>query len=93
MGESIDSNIPRETDIALDVFGKNDKYNSSDGLLVRSHIYALWQKLQKFYLIEGKEETIRLVIRKGRNEVVFIDAPRLSLRPKSSARWSIGAAL
>jgi hypothetical protein len=88
--ESLKGNIPREMDIALDFFGKNTNYNPADDSLVRSHIYALRQKLEKFYLTEGKSDAIRFVIPKGRYEVVFIDAPVPPAPPKvrrSVAVW------
>jgi len=66
----IDSDeIPREIDIAIDIFNKDKTYNPNIDSLVRSHMYALRKKLEKYYLTHGVNDEIRFVIPKGRYEL------------------------
>ncbi len=73
--KSLAHEIPREMDIAVDFFGKGKHYNTSNDSLVRSHIWSLRKKLETYYLKKGRSDKIRLVIPKGRYEVVFTDNP------------------
>jgi len=73
--QSFKNHIPKEIDIAIAVFGRDASYDSSSDSLVRSHIYSLRNKLEKYYLTEGKSDKSRLVIPKGHYEVVFTESP------------------
>ncbi|MDZ7271010.1 MAG: helix-turn-helix domain-containing protein [candidate division KSB1 bacterium] len=77
----------KETTIAMEVFGKDAHFNPAEDTTVRSHIYTLRRKLEKYYLTEGKEDRFRLQIPKGNYEVHFLPetAADLSLR-RSFAR-------
>ncbi len=59
----------------MDFFGKDASFNPAEDSTVRSHIYNLRNKLDKYYLTQGRSDKIRFVIPKGRYEVVFTDAP------------------
>ncbi len=92
--ESLKGNIPREMDIAIDFFGKDASYNPADDSLVRSHLYTLRQKLEKYNLTEGKNDELRFVIPKGRYEVVCVETPTPTQSPHIKRKvvyWCIGA--
>ncbi len=63
--------VPKETTIAIEVFGKDESFNPAESTLVRVNIYNLRKKLQEYYLTEGKKDDIRLRIPKGSYKVEF----------------------
>ncbi len=70
--KSIKGEIPKETTIAIDVFDKDAAFNPHEDTLVRVHIYKLREKLEKYYLSEGRDDDIRLCIPKGHYAVKFL---------------------
>ncbi|MGQ9561815.1 MAG: hypothetical protein ACUVTG_06745 [Candidatus Oleimicrobiaceae bacterium] len=62
----------KETTIAIEVFGKNAHFNPAEDAIVRSHVYVLRKKLEKYYLTEGRDDKVRLRIPKGSYEVQFV---------------------
>ncbi len=73
--KSLSGQIPHEIDIAIDFFQRDASYSTSDDSLVRSHVWTLRKKLEKYYLTEGKSDQIQFRIPKGRYQVVFSDPP------------------
>ena len=72
---SIDSNnvqTPKEMEIAIDVFGKDVQFNSSEDSSVRVHISRLRKKLAQYYLSVGKDEAFYISIPVGEYRLVFI---------------------
>ena len=69
---------PKETTIAIDMFGKDGSFNPAEDTTVRSHTYTLRKKLQSYYYSEGKKDKYRLRIPKGHYQVRFI--PNLESR-------------
>jgi len=63
--------VPKETTIAIEVFGKDESFNPAESTLVRVNIYNLRKKLQEYYLTEGNKDDIRLRIPKGSYKVEF----------------------
>jgi hypothetical protein len=68
---SINDNIPKETTIAIDVFGKDNEFNSNKDATVRYNIHHLRKKLESYYENEGRKDTVKLTIPKGHYEVKF----------------------
>ncbi len=68
---SLTGDTPKETTIAIDVFGKDETFDPADSTLVRVNIYNLRKKLQEYYLTVGKEDKIWLKIPKGSYKVEF----------------------
>ena len=66
---SLKGEIPKEQQIALEVFGK--KADQDKELNVRVYILHLRNKLEEYYLNEGKEDTVILHIPKGKYQVEF----------------------
>jgi hypothetical protein len=69
---SLAEKIPKESTIAIDVFGKSSDFNSNKDSTVRYHIHTLRGKLENYYKGIGKNEKIRLVIPKGHYEIEFV---------------------
>jgi hypothetical protein len=61
----------KETIIAIEFFGKDGNFNPSEDTIVRSHTYKLRNKLEKYYLTEGKEDRYCFNIPKGHYEIHF----------------------
>lgn len=65
------NDVPKETTIAAEIFGKKD-FDPSQSTLVRVYVYNLRKKLMKFYQNEGKQEKYCLTIPKGSYAVQLI---------------------
>ncbi|HPG39922.1 MAG TPA: hypothetical protein PLP19_11350 [bacterium] len=65
---------PKETTIAIEVFGKDSNFNPGEDTIVRSHMYSLRKKLDSYYLTEGKDDKYVLKIPKGHYQTHFVPA-------------------
>ncbi|MCR4437472.1 MAG: helix-turn-helix domain-containing protein [bacterium] len=81
----------KETTIAIDVFGKDAHFNPAEDAIVRSHVYTLRKKLEKYYLTEGREEKVRLQIPKGSYEAHFVSEASEHPRPSPLRRLTRAA--
>lgn len=63
--------IPKEIEVALDVFGKRADFDVAQDALVRVYIHKLRRKLDEYYAGPGKEDEERLVIPKGEYRFVM----------------------
>jgi len=68
---SINEDIPKETTIATEIFGKST-FDPSQSTLVRVYIYNLRNKLKNYYQQEGAAQAIILSIPKGSYKVDFL---------------------
>lgn len=68
---SVRGDIPKETTIAMEVFGKGPEFNSSGDTLVRVYMHNLRKKLDRYYSLGGRKELERLVILKGKYQAIF----------------------
>lgn len=78
------SQVPKETTIAIEVFGRDTDFNSNKDATVRYHIHMLRKKLDGYYKNEGKRDKIRLVIPKGHYEIKFVQENNIG---SQSERW------
>jgi len=69
----LNNDIPKETTIAIDVFGKTPDFNSNKDATVRSHVHTLRKKLARYYEKENFSDELRIQIPKGRYEVKFVE--------------------
>ncbi len=74
--KSLDGEPPKESTIAIDVFGKDISSDHIESSSVRVYMHNLRQKLNSYYLNEGKDDEIRLKIPKGHYLVKFETASR-----------------
>jgi len=70
---SLNGHIPKETSIAIEVFGKDPSFNPAEDTLVRVYMHNLRKKLSHYYKNEGKEETFRIEVPKGKYEAIFLE--------------------
>lgn len=63
--------VPKEIEVALDVFGKRPDFDVGQDALVRVYIHKLRRKLDEYYAGPGKDDTERLVIPKGEYRFVM----------------------
>ena len=64
-------NIPKETTIASDIFGKST-FDPGESTLIRVYLYNLRKKINDYYKNEGKDDDMVLEIPKGGYEVHFV---------------------
>ena len=56
---------PKETEIAIDVFGRDASFNSAEESLVRVSVRALRRRLHDYYAGAGQHDEMQFVIPKG----------------------------
>ncbi len=69
--KSLNGDPPKESTIAFEVFGKDVSLDHTESSSVRVYMHNLRQKLNSYYLNEGKDDEIRLKIPKGHYQVKF----------------------
>ncbi len=57
--------IPKETEIAFDVFGKDPSFSGAEQSIVRVSVRSLRQKLAEYYAGPGQHDEVRFDIPKG----------------------------
>lgn len=57
--------VPKETEIALDVFGKDPSFSGAEQSIVRVSVRTLRQKLAEYYTGPGRDDELRFEIPKG----------------------------
>ncbi len=84
--------FPKETTIALEVFGRKN-FNPAEDSIVRSNVHNIRKKLDSYYLKEGQDDPVRIVIHKGQYRVDFIKAGKHAARLKPVQRFSLHTAV
>jgi hypothetical protein len=64
--------ILKEIDIATDLFERTNDFNPAEDSIVRSHMYSLRKKLETYYLSDGRDDKIYLILPKGQYKVEFM---------------------
>jgi hypothetical protein len=70
--ETIKGSYVKEISIAIDVFNKDSSFDPNENPSIRVNVSKLRQKLRIYYLMEGKEETIRFELPKGKYVINFV---------------------
>jgi hypothetical protein len=70
---SLAQRVPKEIEVALDVFGKKADFDVAQDAVVRVYIHKLRRKLDEYYAGSGKDEPTRLVMPKGEYAFEFHD--------------------
>lgn len=96
---SLRDEVPKETEIAFDVFGKDPSFSGAEHSIVRVSVRTLRQKLAEHYAGPGHDSELRFDIPKGgyrltviRNEATPVPSPATAVplplvAPASSPRW------
>ncbi|MGC1459186.1 MAG: hypothetical protein WA825_12975 [Steroidobacteraceae bacterium] len=64
---------PKETEVAIEVFGKDTGFDVAQDPMVRVYVYKLRRKLEKFYSGPGQGDFLQLVIPRGVYRIVIQD--------------------
>src|SRR5688572_8450916 len=80
---------PKETEIAIDVFGRDASFNTAEESLVRVAVRALRRRLHDYYLGPGKRDDVQFDIPKGGYRLVCI--PREAVRVRDDHGPAPGA--
>lgn len=68
---SLAGRVPKEIEVAIDVFGKKVGFEVAQDAMVRVYIHKLRRKLAEYYVGPGRDESGRLTIPKGEYRFVF----------------------
>lgn len=96
---SLTDRAPKEIEVAIDVFGKDARFDVSQDAMVRVYIHKLRRKLEEFYAGAGRGEPQRMVIPKGAYRFVIEpaeEAPTEEPPAGGRSRWvpaALGASL
>jgi hypothetical protein len=63
---------PKETEIAIDVFGRDASFNSAEESLVRVGVRALRRRLHDYYADGGQHDEMQFVIPKGGYRLICV---------------------
>lgn len=69
---SISGKVPKELDIAVEVFGRDDSFDPSQDSMVRVYVHNLRQKLDAYYEKNGGTDGVRLEIPRGQYRLVLL---------------------
>ncbi|MFL2840603.1 MAG: hypothetical protein ACJ0BT_02035 [Pseudohongiellaceae bacterium] len=99
----VSGNDPKEMAIAIDVLGRNTKFDVSRDSIVRVHIFHLRNKLKAYFDKYGKQEKFWLEIPKGYYRLTAIPANEVpsnqrsiigkALKPEVLTQWLGGVAI
>src|SRR5579863_2554341 len=64
---------PKETEVAIEVFGKDMDFDVAQDAMVRVYVHKLRRKLEEYYSGAGRSEPIHLSIPKGAYRFVIDD--------------------
>ncbi len=85
---SLAGKVPKEIEVALDVFGKRADFDVAQDAVVRVYIHKLRRKLDEYYAGPGKHDEERLIIPKGEYRFLLqshAEPAPASVRPETDA--------
>ncbi|MBM1106642.1 hypothetical protein JQC67_10875 [Aurantibacter crassamenti] len=80
---TIANDIPKETTIASEIFGKKN-FDPSQSTLIRVYVYNLRKKLNTYYLNEGIHNKKRIIIPKGSYGIEIVESKLSTTSSKNS---------
>src|SRR5580698_11253816 len=64
---------PKETEVAIEVFGKDAGFDVAQDAMVRVYVHKLRRKLEEYYSAAGRSDPFQLTIPKGAYRIVSHD--------------------
>jgi hypothetical protein len=64
--------VPKEAEIAIDVFARDVSFNGAEDSLVRVAVRTLRQKLTEYYAGAGRHDELQFVVAKGGYRLTFV---------------------
>lgn len=74
--------IPKESNIAQNVFNRLKNFDSQNDTIVRASIYQLRSRLEQYYEKEGLQEKIHITIPKGQYHIEFASISKTKISTK-----------
>lgn len=90
VSSTLEGNVPKETTIASDIFGKSS-FDPSQSTVVRVFVFNLRKKLAKYYDNEGAGEQLIITIPKGGYKVEFQERGPARTNPQRTKNLIIAA--
>jgi hypothetical protein len=81
---------PKETEIAIDVFGRDASFNSAEESLVRVAVRALRRRLYDYYAGPGQLDEVQFDIPKGGYRLLSVHREAAAITPPAEARPAPG---
>src|SRR5580693_10286001 len=69
---------PKETEVAVEVFGKDIAFDVAQDAMVRVYVHKLRRKLEEYYSAAGHKDPFHLTIPKGAYRIVITDREALA---------------
>jgi hypothetical protein len=69
---------PKETEVAIEVFGKDAGFDVAQDAMVRVYVHKLRRKLEEYYSAAGHKDPFHLTIPKGAYRIVITDREALA---------------
>jgi len=76
---------PKETEVAIEVFGKDSGFDVAQDAMVRVYVHKLRRKLEEYYSAAGRSDPFQLTIPKGAYRIVIHDRDALAAADQVSA--------
>src|ERR1700722_5934080 len=64
---------PKETEVSIEVFGKDTSFDVAQDAMVRVYVHKLRRKLEEYYSAAGHSDPFQLTIPKGAYRIVIYD--------------------
>jgi hypothetical protein len=64
---------PKETEVAIEVFGKDGGFDVAQDAMVRVYVHKLRRKLEEYYSAAGRSDPFQLTLPKGAYRIVIHD--------------------
>ena len=74
---------PKETEVAIEVFGKDTGFDVAQDAMVRVYVHKLRRKLEEYYVAAGRSDPFQLTIPKGAYRIVINDREGSTAAPIS----------
>jgi len=84
---SVEGRVPREVDLAIDVFSRGADFNLAQDSTVRVYIHKLRQRLAEYYAGEGHDQPWRLHVPKGEYRLV-VESVTSQDEGQETLRWT-----
>ncbi|HTY92621.1 MAG TPA: hypothetical protein VMC02_01960 [Steroidobacteraceae bacterium] len=76
---------PKETEVAIEVFGKDGGFDVAQDAMVRVYVHKLRRKLEEYYSAAGRGEPFQLAIPKGAYRIVINGPQPPATAPEAAA--------
>jgi len=80
---SLKKKPPKETTIAIEVFGKDTEFNSNRDPIVRVYASKLRARLKAYYQDKGRRDKVYFEIPRGHYEILFRSRPKKNVLSKN----------